>query len=143
MDFRNLTYYEEIKFGENDSLTKSSYDPMKPVIFIIHGFVSNFTTKFSQRVKNGMRKLSIIPFLFASRSGGSSFKSSSFLQLSKQWFIRLTKDVYTRSITYEIKCTLPLASVGSSFTQRSRGKRSGLSYSRTGRYDSKLTLVTM
>ncbi|ODN02419.1 Pancreatic triacylglycerol lipase [Orchesella cincta] len=48
----NTSYHEEIRIGETDSLLESSYSPQKTPIFLIHGFVNNYTCKFSQRVKN-------------------------------------------------------------------------------------------
>ncbi|CAL8110507.1 unnamed protein product [Orchesella dallaii] len=48
----NTSYEEEIRIGESDSLLESGYSPTKSPIFLIHGFVNNYTCKFSQRVKN-------------------------------------------------------------------------------------------
>jgi hypothetical protein len=45
--------------GETDSLKVSSYNSSNPPIFLIHGFLNNYTTRFSQRMKNGMYVLRV------------------------------------------------------------------------------------
>ncbi|OXA57767.1 Endothelial lipase [Folsomia candida] len=52
----NITDNDVIMIGNSESLSTSRYDAAKPALFIIHGFLNNYTTRYSQTVKNEFLK---------------------------------------------------------------------------------------
>ena len=49
----NPERFEEIVYGDENSLRQSSYNPSAPTKVLIHGFQSSYSSSFPQNVKNG------------------------------------------------------------------------------------------